>query len=41
VAEAPPLHILVVYYSRFGALELLAERIAEGARRVPGWSSGP
>jgi NAD(P)H dehydrogenase (quinone) len=26
--------ILVVYYSRFGVLKVLAERIAEGARRV-------
>jgi NAD(P)H dehydrogenase (quinone) len=28
--------ILVVYYSRFGAVKLLAERIAEGARREGG-----
>lgn len=30
-----PLQILLVYYSRFGAVEALAEKIAEGARRVP------
>jgi NAD(P)H dehydrogenase (quinone) len=29
------LEILIVYYSRFGVLRLLAERIAEGARRLP------
>jgi len=29
------LHILVVYYSRYGVVKLLAERIAEGARREP------
>ena len=28
--------VLVVVYSRFGVLKLLAERIAEGARSVPG-----
>lgn len=31
-----PLHILIVCYSRFGAVGALAERIAEGARRVAG-----
>jgi len=36
VATQYPLQILVVYYSRFGVVELLAERIAEGARREPG-----
>jgi NAD(P)H dehydrogenase (quinone) len=30
-----PLQILIVYYSRFGVLKLLAERIAEGALREP------
>ena len=30
------LRVLVVYYSRFGAIGDLAERIAEGARGVPG-----
>jgi NAD(P)H dehydrogenase (quinone) len=36
--QAPDLRtdVLVIYYSRFGALELLAERIAEGARRADG-----
>ena len=28
--------VLVVYYSRFGAIKELAERIADGARGVPG-----
>jgi NAD(P)H dehydrogenase (quinone) len=32
--------ILVVYYSRFGVLRLLAERIAEGTRRVPSAETG-
>ena len=27
--------VLIVYYSRFGAIKSLAEHIAEGARRVP------
>ncbi len=30
------LEVAVVYYSRFGAVRRLAERIAEGVRRVPG-----
>jgi NAD(P)H dehydrogenase (quinone) len=30
-----PTRILIVYYSRFGAIKLLAERIALGARKVP------
>lgn len=30
------LRVLIVYYSRFGALASLAEQIAEGARRVEG-----
>ncbi len=30
-----PLNVLIVYYSRFGALATLAERIADGARAVP------
>jgi NAD(P)H dehydrogenase (quinone) len=30
-----PLQILIVYYSRFGAVGALAEKIAEGAHRVP------
>jgi NAD(P)H dehydrogenase (quinone) len=28
--------ILIVYYSRFGVLRLLADRIAEGAREING-----
>jgi NAD(P)H dehydrogenase (quinone) len=32
----PKLHILIVYYSRYGVVKLLAERIAEGAQREPG-----
>ena len=28
--------VLIVYYSRFGAIKRLAEQIAEGARAVPG-----
>lgn len=28
-------HVLIVYYSRFGAVRALAEHVAEGARRVP------
>ncbi len=32
----PAVDILVVYYSRFGAVRSLAERIAEGARGVEG-----
>lgn len=35
VTTQRPLQILVVYYSRFGVVELLAERVAEGARREP------
>jgi NAD(P)H dehydrogenase (quinone) len=31
-----PCRVLIVYYSRFGAIRELAERIAEGARGVPG-----
>lgn len=31
----PKLRILLVYYSRFGVVKLLAERIAERARREP------
>ena len=27
--------MLIVYYSRFGAVRSLAEHVAEGARRVP------
>jgi multimeric flavodoxin WrbA len=34
-ATPHPITVLIVYYSRFGALKLLAERIAEGARQVP------
>jgi NAD(P)H dehydrogenase (quinone) len=30
-----PIRILIVYYSRFGAIKLLADRIADGARQVP------
>jgi NAD(P)H dehydrogenase (quinone) len=30
-----PLNILIVYYSRFGAIKLLAEEIAAGVRMVP------
>jgi NAD(P)H dehydrogenase (quinone) len=36
---SPPIteiRILIVYYSRYGVLKLLAERAAEGARRIPG-----
>lgn len=29
------MRVLVVYYSRFGAVKSLAEHVAEGARRVP------
>lgn len=29
------LRVLIIYYSRFGAVKSLAEHIAEGARRVP------
>src|SRR4051794_34466187 len=32
--DGTPLRLLIVYYSRFGALKALAEEIAEGARRV-------
>jgi NAD(P)H dehydrogenase (quinone) len=39
-ARVPAYQILVVYYSRFGAVELLAERIAEGARREKGVEVG-
>jgi NAD(P)H dehydrogenase (quinone) len=35
-APTRELQVLIVYYSRFGALKLLAERIAEGARSVAG-----
>lgn len=31
-----PIRVVIVYYSRFGALKALAERIAEGAQRVAG-----
>lgn len=31
-----PIRIAVVYYSRFGAVEALAEKIAEGAKEVSG-----
>lgn len=31
-----PVRLLVVYYSRFGAVATLAERVAEGARQVGG-----
>jgi NAD(P)H dehydrogenase (quinone) len=31
----PKLHMLIVYYSRYGVVKLLAERIAEGAQREP------
>lgn len=35
--DAPEsIRILIVYYSRFGAIEALAGRIAEGAGQVPG-----
>jgi NAD(P)H dehydrogenase (quinone) len=30
-----PLNVLIVYYSRFGAIRLLAEQIAAGVRLVP------
>jgi NAD(P)H dehydrogenase (quinone) len=30
-----PLNVLIVYYSRFGAIRLLAEQIAEGVRQLP------
>jgi NAD(P)H dehydrogenase (quinone) len=30
-----PIHVLVLFYSRFGVLRLLAERIAQGARTIP------
>ena len=30
--------ILIVYYSRFGALRRMAEQVAEGVRGVPGAS---
>ena len=32
----PGPNILIVYYSRYGVVKLLAERIAEGAHREPG-----
>jgi NAD(P)H dehydrogenase (quinone) len=32
--EKVPIRVLVVYYSRFGAVEHLAQCVAEGARRV-------
>ena len=31
-----PVRLLVVYYSRFGAIQTLADRVAEGARQVGG-----
>lgn len=31
-----PIRVIVVYYSRFGAIQTLAEQIAEGARQVGG-----
>jgi NAD(P)H dehydrogenase (quinone) len=34
--STPDVQILIVYYSRFGAVRALAEQIAEGARRVKG-----
>lgn len=34
--SATSLRVLIVYYSRFGALKVLAECIAEGVRRVEG-----
>jgi NAD(P)H dehydrogenase (quinone) len=34
--DEEPVRILVIYYSRFGAIQALAERLAEGARGVPG-----
>jgi hypothetical protein len=30
-----PVHVLVLFYSRFGVLKLLAGRIEQGARSVP------
>jgi NAD(P)H dehydrogenase (quinone) len=30
-----PIHVLVLFYSRFGVLRLLAEHIAQGAHRLP------
>jgi NAD(P)H dehydrogenase (quinone) len=36
---APTITVLIVYYSRYGVVKLLAERIAEGVRRVPGASA--
>jgi NAD(P)H dehydrogenase (quinone) len=33
-ATPGPVQVLVVYYSRFGALKVMAECVAEGARRV-------
>jgi NAD(P)H dehydrogenase (quinone) len=35
-AAAPPVRILVVYYSRKGTTEKMAEAVADGARKVPG-----
>lgn len=32
---ARPINVLIVYYSRFGAIKMLAECIAVGARKVP------
>lgn len=36
----PPIDILIVFYSRFGAVRSLAEWIAEGARRVENVRAG-
>lgn len=35
-ATSPPLNVLIVYYSRFGTVEALAEQIAAGIRQVDG-----
>ena len=37
--STPDITVLIVYYSRYGVVKLLAERIAEGVRRVPGASA--
>ncbi len=37
--STPNLHVLIVYYSRFGAVGALASAIAEGVREVPGVES--
>jgi NAD(P)H dehydrogenase (quinone) len=31
----PPVHVLIVYYSRYGVVKLLAERVVEGVHREP------